>query len=279
MFGLSVTGSTFLLWVAFGVLLTPTARNVAVKAADGSLARTVAAALVAAVIVAGFVGNSVYYAADRYYLLARAGFGVVGERIENAETAIRLNPYNDMYRTELGLAYQDATVRAITEYQQMAGAGQDGTAKLVEAENAFNLAEQAMLSTIDFVPYEYDNYVFLANLYSLGATYFDPTYFEDAVRIAEEGVKVEPYGPAIRLQMARALLGLGRADEAVEQLEIGAAMDTDFFEIRLLLGEAYTQAGDLESAKATYEEALALQPNNEQVVNSIDNIDRMMDEQ
>ncbi len=128
------------------------------------------------------------------------------------------------------------------------------------ARTEFLKAEEALLDAIEFVPAEYDNYVFLANLYNLGADYIDPAYGDKAIDIARQGVEVEPYGPAIRFQLARALLRAGEYDEARDEAAYAAEMDPRYFEVRLMLGEINLKAGDLQAAKEAYEEAYALNP-------------------
>jgi tetratricopeptide (TPR) repeat protein len=128
------------------------------------------------------------------------------------------------------------------------------------AHAEFLKAEEGLLDTIEFVPWEYDNYVFLANLYNVTADTIDPAYREKAVEIARRGMEVEEYGPAIRFQLARALMELGEYEEAREHAETAARMDPDYFEIVLLLGEINLKDGDLEAAKAAYETAQGMNP-------------------
>jgi len=254
MFGLSVTGSTFLLWIAMAVVLSPIARVVEVKPPRWGVW---AAALILLLVLALSVGNVVYITADHYYLRAR----VVDQgmaRVEQVERALALNPYNDMYRAELGLAHIDNMVGLLNQAKNMGET--DALPYIQSARTEFTKAEEALLDTIEYVPWEYDNYVFLANLYNVAADTLDPRYRTDAVEIARKGVEVEEYGPAIRLQLARALLELGEYDEAREHATYAMEMDPDYFEVVLLLGEIELGAGDLEAARAAYERAMEMNP-------------------
>jgi putative inorganic carbon (HCO3(-)) transporter len=191
-FGLSVTGSTFLLWVCMALVLAPLARVIVVKRPGtwGVIAAAVSLVVCAALIA----GSTVYITADNHYLKARV-FARGENRVAEARRAIELNPYNDMYRAELALAYVDNAVQAVTQLASSQGADPNA---LAVAQNQFALAEAELKDVIEFVPWEYDNYVFIANLYNLGADYLDAGYVDDAVEWARKGVEVEEYGPPVR---------------------------------------------------------------------------------
>ncbi|KAF0208870.1 MAG: O-antigen ligase family protein [Actinomycetota bacterium] len=246
-FGLSVTGSTVFLWLAIGVLLSPGASVREVKAPRWGL---YAAAVIVTICAILFVGNIRYVIADNYYLKGR----VVDQgqaRIDDITKAIEYNPYNDMYRAELGLAWQDLFIQAITQ-----GAAGDAAARQ-QALMYFTNAEQSMLKTIEFVPTEYDNYVFLANLYNQAAYYFDQSYIDKAIAIAKRGVEVEPFGPAIRVQLAFAYTNLEKYDLAIVEAKRAVELDPNYMEAYSALGDAYRLSGKLQEAKSAYEAALA----------------------
>ena len=106
-FGLSVTGRRVFLWFCFGLLLAPTRASRRVKRARAG-GRLSPPSLVVVLAAALFVGNVVYIVADNA-LPQGARRAVRRRRTASAcaERAVRLNPYNDMYRAEVGLAYQD----------------------------------------------------------------------------------------------------------------------------------------------------------------------------
>jgi O-antigen ligase len=253
-FGISVTGVSFLLWVSMAVVLSPTAKTTPVKAPKWGMP---VAAVVILLVVALFVGNGVYFRADYHYLRAR----IVDQglaRIESAQRAIELNPWNDMYRSELGLAHTDA---AVALYSQALQGGDASQQAMDEAQAQFDLAEQALLEAIEYVPPEYDNYVFLANLYNFGGEAFvSDEYYERAVEIGERGIEVEEYGPAIRTQTSRALVALGRFDEARGHMEFAVALDPNYDDGWLLLADVYRQLGMNREALEAYERANELRP-------------------
>lgn len=272
-FGLSVTGSTFLLWISVGVLLAAGATTVEIPGGTAAW-RTAGAVLALVLMVALTVGNGVYIVADAYHLQARVGGIGPQERVEATLTSIKLNPFNDMYRAELGQGYQSLFLAWLNDVLQKEQQGADAAASQVAARAAFLDAERAMKDAIDFVPPEYDNYVFLANLYNLGGEYgpnlegdfATRDFYAEALAIAERGIEVEPFGPAIRLQAAIAHMGTGDYEPAIEQLEIATDMDPRYSDGFVFLGEAYLGAGRTEDAIAALEHALEVDPANEYAV-------------
>ena len=257
MFGLSVTGTTIFLWLALAIILTPTARPMEFRAPAWTqvLASTLAAlALVLSVL------NVVYVVADHYYLQSNfdrsAGDGGVGA----AKLAITLNPYNDMYRTQLGQAYQEQMSSYLSAARQAQADKQDPTAPFDQAKLSFQLSEQSMKDAIAFVPTEYDNYNFLASLYNQAGVYFDAKYYQSAWTIAQQGMAVEPYGPAVRVQGAIALASMGKYDEAIALATKASAMDPVYTEPYTMLGDLYRQKGKWTEAAKWYRKANAVQP-------------------
>lgn len=262
-FGLSVTGSTVFLWLCLGVLLSPGATVKEVKAPSWGLYAAVAVVTICAILS---VANVSYVVADNYYLKGRV-VSTGAQRVADIEKAIEINPYNDMYRSELGLAWQDMFVAKVSE-----GTLDDPT-RQQQALTYFQNAEQAFLQTIEFVPTEYDNYVFLSNLYNQGGYYFNIDYVDKAVEIAKKGIEVEPYGPAVRVQLAFAYSNLGMYDEAIATAQRAVEMDTNYIEALVALGDAYRLAGRLDEAQKTYEKALQMSPGRPDVTQWLEQIE------
>jgi len=242
-FGLSVTGSTIFLWIAMGVLLSPGATVRELRAPAWGVAPAFGVVMLCAVL---FVGNGVYIAADHSYL--RSKIVTTGaEAVAEARRAVALNPFNDMYRSEVGAAHKQ-------QFEQAVGAG-DAAA----AARAFDAAEKEFKSVIEWVPMEYDNYVFFANLYNQAAfAYGDASYAEKAVAVAQRGIEVEPFGPAIRLQLVTAYLTLKQPQLALEAAERAIQMDPAFTDLWVAIGESNRQLGNLEAAREAFQRALAL---------------------
>lgn len=244
LFGLSVTGSSFLLWVSMAAVLAPTAVSHDFSPPKWGI---FPAALIVALASFGVGFWVVYLQADNAYLMARIG-STGSERIRYAERAVELNPYNDMYRAEVGLAYTDETVAHINQALTATQSGGDAGASIQAAERTFRLAEAKIKEAIEFVPAEYDNYVFLTNLYNLAGQFFDERYYQDAIVTAEQGIEVSEFGPAIRYQYARALHGSGQVDRAIGELEYAHSMDPAYSEAALLAASYHEEQGDIASA-------------------------------
>jgi putative inorganic carbon (HCO3(-)) transporter len=269
-FGLSVTGSTIFLWLILGLLAAPFARNVEFKAPNWGAIGALAVAVLAAF---GVLASLWYQSADYYYLLARIGPLTPEQKIAAIDEAIRRNPYNDMYRAELGLRLQESFIGRASQAQMDAQAGKDPTAAITQAKKDFDIAEQAMLSVIDFVPYEYDNYVFLANLYNqAGSIFRDPAFYRKAVEIGKRGITVEPFGPAIQLQTALAYASLHEYPQAEELLNRAIKLDPAFSEPYMILADIQQRTGRKAEAKKTIEKAIKLFPGNAQFTNALQSL-------
>ncbi len=262
-FGLSVTGSTVFLWLSVGVLLSPGASVKEVKAQPWGLYAGVVVVVLCAILS---FANIRYIVADNYYLHGRVVSSGM-DRVADIEKAIEYNPFNDMYRSELGLAWQDLFIQSVTQ-----GALSD-PAQRDQALGYYQNAEEGLRMAIDFVPTEYDNYVFLANLYNQGGYYFDINYVSKAIEIAKKGIEVEPYGPAIRVQLAFAYTNLGEYDDAIAAAKSAAEMDPAYLEAWVSLGDAYRLSGDLDKAKSTYERALVIDSNRPDLQQSLASVE------
>lgn len=264
-FGLSVTGSSLLLWISVGAVLAPTAVSVDVRPPRWGV---IAAAVILVFVALGIGWHVRYLQADRAYLLARIGSNG-GDRIANAQEAVRLNPYNDMYRAEVGLAYTDEVIALVTQAMSTEQTGGDASQLYARASDTFSLAEGEFRDVIAFVPEEYDNYVFLANLYNLAGQFFDRKYFEEALEVSRQGIEVERFGPAIRFQHARALYETGKVDEAIKELEYAHSMDPKYVELTLLLAEYKQSRGDIEGALKVLKETAGWRPDEQGVQDAI----------
>ena len=244
MFGLSVTGNTFLLWVCIGAVLSPTASTVDFEARSWGVAVASVLCVLAAI---GIAYQFVIIGADRQYLFARVAYQGP-QRTAAAIAAAKTNPFNDMYKAEIGLAYTDELISAYTQLGQAQQQGQPTGEYERLAQEKFNAAQDALLATIAFVPDEYDNYVFLANLYNIGGQIINPSYYNDAVKWGLKGIEVEPYGPAIRVQTARAYIELGDRDNAIAQLETAWGMDDAYAEAATMLAQEYEKSNRIPEA-------------------------------
>ncbi|MDO8848062.1 MAG: O-antigen ligase family protein [Coriobacteriia bacterium] len=269
MFGLSVTGSTIMMWLAMGVLLSTTSVEHEVKAPSWQ-ALGVGAAVVLCLL--GTILNVRYIAADTHYLAGRV-LTTGTDRVAEIERAIELNPYNDMYRLELGTAWRDLFKSSAAQYLETVTAGAPDSAVLYRALDYYTRAEAAYEDMIRYVPQEYDTYVFLANLHNEAATYIKSDYAERAVDVAERGIAVEEYGPAIRVQAAMAYLLLDRPDEAVAELEVATELDPNYTQAFMILAEAYERTGRIDEARAALVHVLERYPTNAEAQAALDSLE------
>ncbi|MRS12120.1 MAG: tetratricopeptide repeat protein [Actinobacteria bacterium] len=269
MFGLSVTGSTVILWLAMGVLLGPvaTVHDVAPMAW-----RMVGLSAVGVALVVVSTLNVRYIAADTHYLRGRV-LTIGLERVSEIERAIELNPYNDMYRLELGTAWRDLFRASADEYARKVA---DGTADSQLKQNTLDYyarASDAYEAMIEYVPQEYDTYVYLANLHNEAATLVDPGYAVLAVDAAERGKAVQRYGPAIRVQLAIGLMLQGRLDEAISELEVACDLDPNYTQAYLVLASADRQAGRYDDARAALGHVLTRFPDDAEALAALQSLE------
>jgi tetratricopeptide (TPR) repeat protein len=245
MFGLSVTGNTFLLWGALGIVLAPTASVSEIKAPDWG----VIVAMIGVVLAGlGISYQIVHMIADNSYLVAMVASEGSG-RVEMAKNAVELNPFNDMYRAEVGVANRDLMINYLNAAQQASANGQDASQYMIQAKAAYDESVASLNSAIDFVSWEYDNYVFLASVHNIAGQAFDPAYFDEAIAAAKRGIEVEQFGPAIRLELARAYESKGDRTKAIEQAKIAAEMDPGATDAWQMLASLYEQSGSLAELK------------------------------
>ncbi|NTU70767.1 MAG: hypothetical protein HGB10_02960 [Coriobacteriia bacterium] len=269
MFGLSVTGNSFLLWAALGVLLAPSVSVREFKAPSWGMA-----VAVVGVILAGLgIGNQiVFMQADRAYLMAM--IGTQGQaRVDAAQTAARLNPFNDMYKAEIGVAHRDMIIEYLNAAQTAQTNGQDPTPQLTKAFETYQLAVQALQDTIDFVPWEYDNYVFLTSVHNIAGQTLNPKYYEDAITVGLMGVEVEEFGPALRMELSRAYDGAKQLDKAIEQAKIAAEMDPAYIDAWIFLSSLYESKDDPAAAIDVLKRAQVRAPDNASIQSALDRLE------
>jgi hypothetical protein len=248
MTGLSVTGSTVFLWMALAIIVAPTAtQHEHPKWSWGPAT----GALLSLVLVVAWVGNVTFVVADNYFL--RGQFPAAGEDAPTLlKTAIALDPWNDMYRSMLGQAYQNQMQDWLTQAGNQQSAGTDPATSILMATQTLQQAADAYEKTISIVPTEYDNYLFLAGLYNYAGSRLDPVYFKQALLAADRGIAAEPFGPGVRMQKALAQVSLGDAAGAAKTLAAAVNMDPNFVEIHVLYAQVLTESGRLQEALAQY---------------------------
>jgi tetratricopeptide (TPR) repeat protein len=221
--GISVPGITFLLWITLALVLAPSARTIEVKAFRWG---TVVAATIILVTCAAIAGQAIALAADGAYLDSKDVFSrTLAQREAAALRALELDPYNPDYRTALASARFDQVATDVGAVLWAREHGEDPIPYVDALKQSFAESESAYEDAIEFTPYEYANYVNLASLYNSAAPVLGEDLFQSALGVVARGLEVMPLGTAIRVQLAKALLGTGREAEAVETLEYCLQLD------------------------------------------------------
>ena len=236
LFGLSTPGSTFLLWVVLGVVLSPTARESLVPLGRRAQA---AAVLVAVICVAVVAMQVVFLTADRHYQLSNTTD--IDARVAHAVRAAQLNPLNFLYRGEVGLARAQDYLAAAETARAAEQQGVDATSYREVERQKFQAAEAALREAILFSPQVPEVYVFLAAIYNEAAQRIDRELYQRTIATAQEGIAADPFGLAIRVELARALAATDQTDRAISTLEYALRLDPTFREAISLLAEL--QAG------------------------------------
>lgn len=226
---ISMPNTTFMLWVSMAVLMAPSAWERPLKApASGRAIAVVAAGLCLALAVAAVVPLR----ADNRYL-AGTTLPDLGARIAAADAAVRLAPYYDTYRTSRAVLYADPVINAA----RSAGGPQGPNAPQVRAE--LDAALEQLNAVREFSPWEPDGYVLSTVMYNVGGRYLDPAYYDEAIRIAEEGLERSLHAPDLRLQYAIALEGAGRTADARRELETLIELEPRMAEAAVQLARIY----------------------------------------
>jgi putative inorganic carbon (HCO3(-)) transporter len=268
MFAVSVTGNTFLLWAAIGIVLAPTARVVTVR----SPKRGMVAGLAVVVVVALGAGYQfVPLIADHDYLVSLDSAGAA--HVTAVQEAVRLNPYNGQYRAAVGVAYVDQIMANLNAGAKAQKAGQSTAAYATAIRGEFAAGEAAFQNAIAYVPYEYDYWVFFASFYNLAGQVINKSFYSEAINVAERGIQVERYGPAIRIQLARALIATGKTGAAASQLQYCLRLDPTNSQAGLLLAGVYARAGHPGEALAVLKAVNAAMPGQPGVATAIQQIE------
>ena len=180
-------------------------------------------------------------------------------RLDELERAVRLNPYLEPYRSEIGRVKLEIAQGWIQEVDNRRRQGAELEPAYTSATAAVDDAASAIKDAIAFSPLEYDNHVLLAELFNRAAV-VNAAYAQRALEAATEAVDIEPFGPAARYAAGFAYANLGRLDEAAEQARMAVEMDPNYFAAWVLLGDLRVAKGDPAEARAAYQEALRIQP-------------------
>ncbi len=253
LFSISVIGGSSILWIALGIVLVPAGRVVMLSPV-ARWPRAVAVVL-SVLMMAAFVGAFIPLAADHDYAKAKAQSEDPAAGALELRSAVRLAPYVDLYRQELGEVYREGMLRLLG-VQGGSGAPRPSA----DAASWFKEAETAMREAIGSSPRDIEGHKFLASLYNQGGLYFDRSYYHQAVQTAEQGLTIAPLSPSLLMEAGFGYAGEGNLSEATTLLERATTLSPGFATAWVYLGDVYVQAGQLAKAERAYETALALNP-------------------
>jgi tetratricopeptide (TPR) repeat protein len=182
--------------------------------------------------------DSLFLRVNLAELYARANR--VGDAVREAEAVLKVNPdQQDAHRLLANLYLHNL---GETQPEKVA---KDSLHKAIEHFEA--------LARLD--PTDTDSYVTLGRLYRLNN---EPAKAEEIFRKA---LNADPNSRSALVYLAQLYSDQGTYDQAVELLKKIPESEMDV-QTRSLLGLAYLQAGDFDNASATYEKALAQEPEN-----------------
>ena len=144
-------------------------------------------------------------------------------------------PYNDIYRAEVGLAYVDQLVEqpgsGVTRWRLRRRLRMRSRPSWARRSGCRTRSPSCRGSTTTTCSWR------TSTTWAGRSTGRATT--SEALEIAKQGVAVERFGPAIRLQYARALDATGDTDAAIKQLEYALRLDPRYSEATVLLALLY----------------------------------------
>ncbi len=131
----------------------------------------------------------------------------------------------------------------------------DGRGQQQQAEQAWIRAEQVVQ------PGSLEQAALLGNL---GLAAARKKEYAQAVDYYQKALKIRPYRPTVRAQLAVALIRLGRTEEGWQQFERAIGKSTGSYEVLLLRAQEYYLSGRYAKAAQDYRMALELLPESEE---------------
>jgi len=244
-FGLSIIGSTPLLWLIIGAILSQAyfVHTNKVKAVPAIIA---ASATTLTFLIAAYLAVTMY-AADVHFNRAMTleNSGNPDQAIASFDTAMRLYK-NGLYFDLYGRYLQDI------------GLAKHDTSLLVKAKD---IAETAA----DLEPNDSDHWIYLANAYATLTQGPGTGYFDSAEEALNKALAIRPYSPLAQLLLANAYEAEGRYDDVLRLLEFVRDVNPTSKEAYLLTAEAYKNLGNKELAVTYYKKYQSLNPRDTKV--------------
>jgi len=217
--------------------------------------------IVGVILVAQFIARIPL--ADYNFNQARfaRAFGDLEKATRTAESAVRLNPYQNMYRIELGAIYTDIRTRTqdVTWRTRAAGVYRDA---------------------VEFDEHDEDSWANLGNSYlDLAQSGYD-SYLVRAEAAFKRAIVIDPWFSVAHSQLGSIYFATDRYELAIPHFEIAAVvlegddalLRSQRLDVLELLAQSQSGAGLKEEALATYLEAQKLDEEDEGIQSAIDRI-------
>ncbi|HEX21408.1 MAG TPA: tetratricopeptide repeat protein, partial [Actinobacteria bacterium] len=196
MFSVNSPGSAFIWWIFIAIIISANAEPVVGSISLPKIAKSL---MNTAVVIIGLVlmGMSLrpFWAGRDFQQglnLLKTGRGVAADPY--FKSALKLNPYEDLFYWDLGQAYLRIDKNrgdkinwalAITYFKK---------------GKAMN-------------PYQVDNYAFLGDAYIYAARRYNPRYYNDAVKNFNKAIKLRPYSAQMYYLLGLSYQGLGNRQQ------------------------------------------------------------------
>jgi cyclophilin family peptidyl-prolyl cis-trans isomerase/tetratricopeptide (TPR) repeat protein len=165
------------------------------------------------------------------------------------EHALELAPREDFYHLFLGRAYMEKARRTQGE----------------EREQWMRLSEQLLLEARELAPLNTDHSRNLSKLYLSWGTMSKgeqaQSLFDQAVAYSTDAVSLSPHTADVRNERAQVFLAMGDYQSAEETYLQSLALDDQYVQTYLLLGQLYVEQGRWLEAAQVFEQAIALKAN------------------
>lgn len=180
--------------------------------------------------------------------------------IEEYQQAIAIAPHEDYYYLFLG--------RAFLEVSKSAGSQEEQTTLLREAE-------QVLLAARQLRPLNPDHSANLGRLYNNWADIMqDDSKRREAIKYFTLATRIAPNNAQLRNELAMALAGVGRYDDAMAEIQHSSQLDSTFVRTNVVAGDIQRWMGKGQEAAASYAKAVLLDPNS---ISSDGQLDQRLD--
>ena len=195
------------------------------------------------IVFAVFSGR--YYAAEVQYADAPRTGSSPAQQINMLTRATQLNQKNPRYRVALAQAY-------LNEARVISGQA-DGSPELVTRLVA-KAVEEARIAT-EFAPGSVSTWETLGNMYSNAAP-FAPGVNIWVTKSYERAVALEPSNPVLHVQLGTSMYSEGKKTEAKEQFEEAIRLKSNFLDAYIALASYWEQEQDISRGIAELEKGL-----------------------